>query len=789
MPVRKTLTLQRSCKAARRSRAPREGVLVLVLVVPVVASAQTVADLAAGKAAFENRCGVCHGADGKGGGYAPNIVTPGLVQSRSADEVRELIRDGIPARGMPPVAVPEPELTQLIAFYRSQIAPAIESPVSGDPARGAALLASHGCISCHSRGPQSKVLGPDLAWLGAERTLGKIRESIVDPNAEVAAGYEVVDLQTNDGERLRAFARNRSNFDLQLQTFDGRFRFVSMDDIASVKTLESSLMPAKALPDHDIDDLVAFLSRQDGSAQLSQQRTDTSAGVPFERILNPTPGEWPTYNGNINGNRHSSLDQINTDNVGQLQLAWMFPTESPNLLETTPVVVDGVMYVTFANTVHALDAYHGREIWSHSQPRTPKILGASARAANRGVAVLGDRVFVVTDHAHLLALDRLTGRKLWDVEMADHRQNYNATAAPLVINNMVISGIAGGDQGVRGFLAAYDAATGERLWRFWTIPLPGEPLSETWVGDALPHGCGTTWLTGTYDPDLDLLYWTTGNPCPDYNGDERLGDNLYTNSILALRPDSGELAWYYQYTPHDEHDWDSIQTPMLVDRDWEGAPRKLLVQANRNGFFYVLDREDGELLLAKPFIDKLTWASGIGEDGRPILIPGKRPTPEGNIVCPGLQGAANWPAVSYNPDTGLFYVMAAEFCHVFTKRNEEWQAGQTYYGGAGKSIPGDPQGRYLRAIDISTGEKKWEIHAGDTGWYYNFSGVASTAGGLVFFGDNAGAFIAARATNGEMLWSRHLNARPRAGAMTYMLDGKQFVAIAAGKNVVAFALP
>ncbi len=340
----------------------------------------------------------------------------------------------------------------------------------------------------------------------------------------------------------------------------------------------------------------------------------------------------------------------------------MFPTESPNLLETTPVVVDGVMYVTFANTVHALDAYHGREIWSHSQPRTPKILGASARAANRGVAVLGDRVFVVTDHAHLLALDRLTGRKLWDVEMADHRQNYNATAAPLVINNMVISGIAGGDQGVRGFLAAYDAATGERLWRFWTIPLPGEPLSETWVGDALPHGCGTTWLTGTYDPDLDLLYWTTGNPCPDYNGDERLGDNLYTNSILALRPDSGELAWYYQYTPHDEHDWDSIQTPMLVDRDWEGAPRKLLVQANRNGFFYVLDREDGELLLAKPFIDKLTWASGIGEDGRPILIPGKRPTPEGNIVCPGLQGAANWPAVSYNPDTGLFYVMAAEFC-------------------------------------------------------------------------------------------------------------------------------
>ena len=342
---------------------------------------------------------------------------------------------------------------------------------------------------------------------------------------------------------------------------------------------------------------------------------------------------------------------------------------------------------------------------------------------------------------------------------------------------------------MRGFLAAYDPETGEERWRFWTIPLPGEPLSETWAGNALPHGCGTTWLTGTYDPDLDLLYWTTGNPCPDFNGDERKGDNLYTDSVLALRPDTGELVWYYQYTPHDEHDWDSIQTPMLIDREWEGRPRKLLVQANRNGFFYVFDREDGELLLAKPYIDKLTWASGIDGDGRPILIPGKRPTRDGNLVCPGLQGATNWPAMAYDPGTGLFYVMAAEFCHIFNKRDEDWEAGKTYYGGAAKPVPGDPQGRYLRAIDVSTGEMEWEIHAGDTGWYNNFSGVASTAGGLVFFGDNAGAFVAARATNGEVLWSRHLNARPRSGPMTYALKGKQFIAIASGKNVVAFALP
>ena len=373
--------------------------------------------------------------------------------------------------------------------------------------------------------------------------------------------------------------------------------------------------------------------------------------------------------------------------------------------------------------------------------------------------------------------------------MADHKLNYNATAAPLVIGDLVISGIAGGDQGVRGFLAAYDAATGERRWRFWTIPLPGEPLSETWVGNALEHGCGTTWLTGTYDRDLDLLYWPTGNPCPDFNGDERLGDNLYTDSVLALRPRTGELVWYYQFTPHDEFDWDAIQPPVLIDREWEGEHRKLLVQANRNGFLYVLDREDGELLRAKPYVEKLTWASGIGEDGRPIEIPGKRPTRDGNIVCPGFVGAANWPSVTYHPNTGLFYVLAAEYCSIYTKRDEEYRPGGTLYGGAGKSIPGEPEGRYLRAINLATGEKEWEIHSGDTGWFYNFSGVVSTAGGLVFFSDNAGAFVAARASNGEMLWSRHLNARPRASPMTYRLNGKQFVAISTGSSVAAFALP
>ena len=304
----------------------------------------------------------------------------------------------------------------------------------------------------------------------------------------------------------------------------------------------------------------------------------------------------------------------------------------------------------------------------------------------------------------------------------------------------------------------------------------------------LPHGCATTWITGTYDPDLDLLYWTTGNPCPDFNGAERLGDNLYSNSVLALRPDTGELAWHFQYTPHDEHDWDAVQTPLLADMEWRGEVRQLLLHANRNGFFYLLDRADGELLLAEPFIEKLTWAERIGADGRPVLVPGKRPTPGGNLVCPGLQGATNWPSKSFDPATGLYFTMASEFCHVFTKRDETWAAGKTFYGGTAREPPGEPGERYLRAINSATGRIVWERKLGDS-VRTNWSGVASTAGGLVFFADNAGTFSAARIADGELVWSRHLNARVRASPMTYMVRGKQFVTVAAGKNIVSFALP
>ena len=415
------------------------------------------------------------------------------------------------------------------------------------------------------------------------------------------------------------------------------------------------------------------------------------------------------------------------------------------------------------------------------------MIGDAAGGINRGVAVWRDRVFLVTDHAHLIAMNRFTGAFLWDVEMADYRQHYGATSAPLVVKDLVISGTSGGDEGVRGFVAAYKATTGERVWRFWTIPLPGEPLSETWQGKALEHGCASAWLTGTYDPEQDLLFWPTGNPCPDFNGDERKGDNLYSDSVLALKAESGELRWYYQFTPHDVHDWDAQQTPMLIDAEFRGQPRKLLAQANRNGFFYVLDRTNGELLLAKPFVQKLTWASGVGRDGRPQVLPGTAPTPEGTEVCPSIEGATNWMSTAYHPLTGLFYVMALENCNIYVKSSAWWEPGKSFYGGAVRAVPGEQPAKYLRAINLKTGSIAWEYR--QAGPANTWGGVLSTDGGLVFFGDDSGAFAAVDAATGKPLWHFHTNQHWRASPMTYTTDGKQHVAVAAGGSILSFALP
>ena len=456
----------------------------------------------------------------------------------------------------------------------------------------------------------------------------------------------------------------------------------------------------------------------------------------------------------------------------------------------TPLVIDGVMYVTAVNQAIALDAKTGRQIWKFSRPQTPGLVptGDPASGINRGVAVLGNRVFLQTDHAHLLALDRATGELVWDVEMADYRQHYGATGAPLVVNDLIIAGVSAGDEGVRGFLDAYKASTGERAWRFWTVPARGEPGSETWIGKALEHGCATTWLTGTYDPDARLLYWPTGNPCPDYNGDERQGDNLYSSSVVALDPVSGVLRWHFQFTPHDLHDWDANQPMLLIDAPFGGRPRKLLAVANRNGFFYLLDRLTGEFLQARPFVKNLTWASGIGADGRPRVLPGYENSTEGTRTCPNTTGAANWSASAFSPATGLFYVMAGEACAIYTKNGDWFELGKSFYGGSTKPSPVDGGGKVLRALDLQTGKIVWEVPniAGSV----SGSGVLSTAGGLVFYGNNTGgAFVAVDAKTGARLWQFETGQVWKASPMTFAIDAKQYIAAVAGSTVIVFDLP
>jgi alcohol dehydrogenase (cytochrome c) len=498
--------------------------------------------------------------------------------------------------------------------------------------------------------------------------------------------------------------------------------------------------------------------------------------------------DWPTYHGDPSGNRYSKLTQIDRNNPTRLTAKWVFPLPNVSTVENTPVVVDGLMYISSANECWALDAGSGRVVWHYQRPRTKGLSGNAAGGFNRGVATAGDRLFMLTDNAHMLAMNRFNGELLWETEMADWHLNYNGTSAPLTAGGLVISGTAGGDEGVRGFVAAYDQTTGKEVWRFWTVPLPGEPGSDTWKGKDLEHRSGATWMTGTYDPQLDTLFWPVGNPGPDFDGGERQGDNLYTDSILALEAKTGKLKWYYQFTPHDVHDWDAQEPPVLVDTNWRGQPRKLLLQANRNGFFYVLDRTDGKVLLAKPFLKKLNWAEGIGADGRPILKTLPVQANGDTYVCPGFQGGTNWFSTSFNPTTGLYYFNALERCNVFSSKHGEWEAGKSYMGGAARPAPGETFEKFLRAIDIQTGEVKWEVPQ-VSGQTTASAGALSTASGVVFFGENSGSFMAVDASNGKQLWQFQTNSVWKASPMTYMFDNKQYVAIAAGQSIIAFSLP
>jgi alcohol dehydrogenase (cytochrome c) len=507
------------------------------------------------------------------------------------------------------------------------------------------------------------------------------------------------------------------------------------------------------------------------------------AGTGFREVT--SDADWPTYNGGPSGNRYTTLTQVDKSNVNRLAIAWMFTLRDAGQLQVTPVVAGGIMYVAGINECYALDAGNGRQIWHYGRQRTPGLsVGGNA---NRGVAVAGDRLFMETDNAHIIALNRFTGALLWDAELGDVRNNYAASSAPLPAGNLIISGVSGGEHGANGFIAAHDQATGKEVWRFATVPRPGEPGSETWVGKDIEHGGAPTWFTGSYDSDLDTVYWPTGNPSREYNGDQRKGDNLYSDSILALDRKTGRLKWHYQFTPHDLWDWDATETSVLVDAEWNGQPRMLMLHANRNGFFYVFDRRDGTLLLAKPFVRNLTWASGIGSDRRPIRLPNQDPTPGGTKVCPSQDGATNWFSPSFNPATGLFFLQTFEKCSIYTKSDSgEWESGKSYLGGTQRTADDPVPRRVLKAIDARTGAIAWELP--QVGPAYSWGGTLATATGLVVVAEDGGSLMAVDASTGKPLWTLPTNQTWRASPMTYMFDGRQFIAIASGPNIIAVAL-
>jgi len=526
------------------------------------------------------------------------------------------------------------------------------------------------------------------------------------------------------------------------------------------------------------------------------------AQVPYDRIVNATeePENWLTYNGDYMSQRYSRLDQITPDNVTNLELKWILQNQVFGAWQSNPIIVDGVMYVTERpNSVMAVDASTGRVFWKfrHTPSENARVC---CGANNRGVAVLDDRVFMGTLDARLIALDRINGQPLWNAEVADVNLAYSVTMAPLVVKDKIIIGVGGGEYGIRGYVAAFDAETGEQAWKTYTIPGPGEPGHDSWEGDDWEHGGASVWITGSFDPELNLTYWGVGNPGPDWNAGQRPGDNLFSDSVIALDADTGELEWYFQFTPNDGYDYDSVQVPVLADMVWRGEPKKVMMWANRNGYFYVLDRVTGLFLEGKPFVT-VNWSSGLDENGRPIPTP----QPEGMPTYPGNQGGTNWYPPSYSPRTGLFYFSAWEnYATIYRAEESEYVPGQAFLGGGFSVLAPSPDaptigiGRTnpinnwtdevgyasLKAMDPQTGEAVWSYNQYDV----SDSGMLTTATDLLFTGGREGYFHAIDARSGDLIWNVNLGGQIVMAPVTYMVDGIQYVSVISGNGLSTFAL-
>ena len=738
------------------------------------------------KALFVKLCSACHGASGKGG-RGSDLTTGQWLHGSSDEDLQRVITAGIPGTQMPGFPISKAE-AELLVLHLRNISGGLEMAVGGDAEQGrVAFFGAAKCSACHMYGGQGGLRGPDLSNIAKSTTIAKIRKSIEDPDADIASGFAAVEARMRQGSVIRGAARHEDSFTIQILDEKQRLHQLRKSDIARLDHLAKSSMPKQVLAASAVDDILAFLSRyraKDLPAVAWRPAADFN--VSFSRLKNAAaePQNWLTHWGNYSGTHASPLKSITPLNVASLRPQWTYQF-SAGLNETMPIVVDGMMFTTGPqNNATALDARSGNPIWQYTRP-LPAIASHCTVMTNRGFAVLGDRLYMATLDAHLVALNAKSGNVIFDVEVDDFRKGFSITHAPLAIDGKIIVGITAGECALTGYIDAYDAATGKRLWRTQTVAQPGDPNRASWAGKSAEFGGAPTWMTGTYDADTDTLYWATGNPGPDYNGEHRAGDNLYSDCVLALDPKTGRMKWYFQFMPHDTHDWDATETMVLIDGVVRGKPRKLLVTAQRNAFYYVLDRTTGEFLNGQAFA-KQNWASGLDDKGHPIVLPNTDPTSKGVYTCPDALGAANWGAPSYDKATNLFYVSVKETCATYTSVDHPAVPGEGFTGGGDQIDPKLGEPGFIRALEATSGKLRWEfpIHKGAPS-----TGNLATGGGVLFAASADGNLIALDGRTGKYLWHFQTGARIISSPISYAVDGKQYIAIASQSMLITFALP
>jgi PQQ-dependent dehydrogenase (methanol/ethanol family) len=743
-------------------------------------------DLSAGQKLYQKSCTACHGGNAKGG-RGPDLTTGQWRWGRSDDAIVKNIIQGIPGTEMPAFPMTTSEGESIVAYLHSLKSNPPDEKVQGDAAKGRELFfGSANCSRCHMFSGRGGRLGPDLSSIRSERGVSELREAILSPDKSLVRGYATVEATLPSGQLLRGVIKAEDTFSIQVMDENEKLHSLLKEDLRGIKKPLKSLMPTPVLTSDQVNDVLAFLKSPAVELPPADWKPSADLNVTFSRLKNARaePQNWLTYWGDYQGTHYSRLSSIGPANVASLASKWTFQLGA-GTNETVPIVVDGLMFVTGPlNNAAALDARTGQPIWKYTR-RLPQVAARCTVMTNRGFAILGDRLYMGTLDTHLVSLDAKTGSVIWDVAVDDYKKGYSITHAPLATDGKILVGVTAGECALKGFLDAYDAATGKRLWRRWSIPQEGDPARSTWSGNSAEFGGSPTWMTGTYDQETDTILWPTGNPGPDYDGSIRLGTNLYSCSILALDPNTGNLKWYFQFTQHDTHDWDASETPVLIDAMFRGKMRKMLIHADRNAFYYVLDRETGQFLAGKAFAHQ-TWAKGLDDGGHPIVIPGTDTTPEGTYVCPDATGATNFAAPSYDPRVNLFFVAVREACAVFTSKTREPKPGVGYTGTGARDDQEIGAPGAIRALDPATGDVRWNFPIQEGS---NAAGVLATAGGVVFAASRDGYLIGLDATNGKLLWRYQTGSSIRSSPMSYAVDGKQYVSITSGSTLITFGLP